>query len=88
MGIVTFRYIPEGFHPATEDDEIYLNKLNEDLVKRIMQDGRAMFSSTLLGNRYVIRFCPLSHRSKKEDIEEAVSIIERLGKESEEVKSK
>jgi glutamate/tyrosine decarboxylase-like PLP-dependent enzyme len=83
LGIVCFRYVPQKFQPATEADEEYLNQLNEKLVEQILQDGRAMLTSTRLGSRFAIRFCILNHRTRKEDVEETVTFIEQLGKEAE-----
>jgi glutamate/tyrosine decarboxylase-like PLP-dependent enzyme len=83
LGIVCFRYVPRGFQPATEADEEHLNRLNEKLVELILHDGRAMLTSTRLNSRFAIRFCILNHRTRKEDVEETVMLIERLGKEAE-----
>jgi glutamate/tyrosine decarboxylase-like PLP-dependent enzyme len=80
LGIFTFRYVPERL-PAT-DTQAYLNRLNEKLVARITASRRLMLSSTRLGPLTVLRLCVLNHRTRKEDIKEALNLIEQLGREA------
>ena len=81
LGIFTFRYVPERL-PAT-DTQAYLNRLNEKLVAKITASRRLMLSSTRLGSQTVLRLCVLNHRTRKEDVKEALSLIEQLGREAE-----
>jgi glutamate/tyrosine decarboxylase-like PLP-dependent enzyme len=81
LGIFTFCYVPERL-PATDTQE-YLNRLNENLVAKITASGRLMLSSTRLGSQTVLRLCVLNHRTRKEDVKEALSLIEQLGREAE-----
>ena len=81
LGIFTFRYVPERLPAA--DAQAYLNRLNERLVAKITASGKLMLSSTRLGSLTVLRLCVLNHRTRKEDIKEALSLIERLGREAE-----
>jgi len=81
LGIFTFRYVPERL-PVT-DTQAYLNRLNEELVAKITASGRLMLSSTHLGPLTVLRLCVLNHRTRKEDIQEALRIVEQLGREAE-----
>jgi len=81
LGIFTFCYVPERL-PAT-DTQAYLNRLNENLVAKITASGRLMLSSTRLGLQTVLRLCVLNHRTRKEDVKEALSLIEQLGREAE-----
>jgi glutamate/tyrosine decarboxylase-like PLP-dependent enzyme len=81
LGIFTFRYVPERL-PARET-QAYLNRLNEKLVAIITASRKLMLSSTRLGSKTVLRLCILNHRTRKEDIKEALSLIEQLGHEAE-----
>ena len=81
LGIFTFRYVPERL--PVSDTQAYLNCLNEKLVGNITASRRLMLSSTRLGSRTVLRLCVLNHRTRKEDIKEALSLIEQLGRETE-----
>jgi glutamate/tyrosine decarboxylase-like PLP-dependent enzyme len=80
LGIFTFRYVPERL--PTGDTEAYLNRLNEKLVAKITASGRLMLSSTRLGSQTVLRLCVLNHRTRKDDIKEALSLVEQLGREA------
>ena len=81
LGIFTFRYVPERLPSA--DTQAYLNLVNEELVAKITASGKLMLSSTRLGPRTVLRLCVLNHRTRKEDIKEALILIEQLGREAE-----
>ena len=81
LGIFTFRYVPERLPAA--DTQAYLNRLNEKLVAMITASRRLMLSSTRLGSLTVLRLCVLNHRTRKEDIKEALNLIEQLGREAE-----
>ncbi|MFB3920164.1 MAG: aspartate aminotransferase family protein [Terriglobia bacterium] len=81
LGVFTFRYVPEKL-PASGAEE-FLNKLNSDLVAHAIASREIMLSSTRLGARQVIRFCVLNHRTRKEDVREALRLIERFGREAE-----
>jgi glutamate/tyrosine decarboxylase-like PLP-dependent enzyme len=82
LGILTFRYMPEsvGSEKATE---AFLDRLNQDLVRKAMASGRLMLSSTRLGTRHVLHLCLLNHRTQKEDVRESLRLIEQFGREAE-----
>jgi glutamate/tyrosine decarboxylase-like PLP-dependent enzyme len=80
LGIFTFRYVPDCLPDV--DTQAYLNRLNERLVTMIIASRKLMLSSTRLGSQTVLRFCVLNHRTRKEDIKEALRIIEELGREA------
>jgi glutamate/tyrosine decarboxylase-like PLP-dependent enzyme len=80
LGIFSFRYIPEGGRgTATEED---LNRINASLVARAIRSRLLVLSTTRLGPRLVIRFCVLNHRTRKEDIREALRLVEDFGREA------
>jgi aromatic-L-amino-acid decarboxylase len=83
LGIFTFRYIPETLPQSGSEAESFLNRLNADLVARAIASGRLMLSSTRLGSLHVVRLCVLNHRTRKEDIREALRLIEQFGREAE-----
>jgi aromatic-L-amino-acid decarboxylase len=81
LGVVCFRYVPAGFTPQGEEDEARLDRLNAELVARVIASGEATLSSTRLRGRFAIRFCVLNQRTQTSDVERAIALIERLGKE-------
>ena len=83
LGIFTFRYVPKKLPDSETEGEVYLNRLNEALAARIIASRQLMLSSTRLGSRHVLRFCVLNHRTRKEDVREALRLIEQFGQEVE-----
>jgi aromatic-L-amino-acid/L-tryptophan decarboxylase len=89
LGVLTFRYVPQAMATAGADRESSarlerLNCLNKRLAARIISSRKLMLSSTQLGSLHVLRFCVLNHRTRKQDVREALGIIEQLGREAEE----
>ncbi len=80
LGVFTFRYVPEKAPESSRERDSYLNRVNEELTRRIIESRKLMVSSTRLGPRFVLRFCVLNHRTRKEDVLEAVKLIEELGR--------
>lgn len=75
MGIVTFRYVPEGLSLAEID------ALNRDLVDKMIADKFAMVSSTELRGRTVLRLCTINPRTTEADIQETVRRLTHFAKE-------
>ncbi|PQB06052.1 pyridoxal phosphate-dependent decarboxylase family protein [Aureitalea marina] len=59
------------WYPAKGDQ----NQFNRDLLKAIHQDGRVFLSSTMIGDRFVIRMAILAFRTKLETIDLALEMI-------------
>jgi aromatic-L-amino-acid/L-tryptophan decarboxylase len=72
LGIVCFRRHPDGM-----DEEGSLERLNADLIRRLMESGEGLVSSTRVDGRYALRLCVLNHRSAAEDVERVVAWLER-----------
>jgi aromatic-L-amino-acid/L-tryptophan decarboxylase len=81
LGIFTFRYVPERL--PVGDTQDFINRLNEKLVAGLTASRRLMLSSTRLGSQTVLRLCILNHRTRKEDLKEALRLVEQLGREAE-----
>ena len=87
LGIFTFRYIPAKPKPVDPPAEMLLDGLNRKLVAKIISGQKLMLSSTQLGSRYALRFCVLNHRTRQDDIDEALRLIEACGREVEQESS-
>jgi len=72
LSVVAFRY-----RPSKGDPEAF----NRHLLERINQSGRVFLSSTMIGGRFIIRACILSHRTHRDRIEEAAQIIRGAARE-------
>lgn len=53
-----------------------LMKKNKQLMDEIHADGSVFLSSSIIGNRFVIRTAVLAFRTKQDNIDEAVTMIE------------
>jgi glutamate/tyrosine decarboxylase-like PLP-dependent enzyme len=74
MGVVTFRYAPDGMDPAAADD------LNRHIALALTEDGYAAVLTTQLAGRVVVRMCTLNPRTSDEDICQTVRKLDALAK--------
>lgn len=72
LGIVTFRYRPDGRSNEAIDD------LNTRLITALHDTGFAMISSTVLQGRTVLRMCTINPRTTETDLAETIALLERL----------
>jgi aromatic-L-amino-acid decarboxylase len=68
MGIVCFRY-------ASADDAAHLR-----LVQKVLQDGFALITSTVLRQRSVLRTCTINPRTTNDDIEQSLDRLDALAR--------
>ena len=80
LGVFAFRYVPENLPANAAQAESLLERVNQKLQARILSDRQVMISSTRLEGRFVLRFCVLNHRTRKEDVRESVNRIEEMGR--------
>jgi glutamate/tyrosine decarboxylase-like PLP-dependent enzyme len=73
LNIVCFRFI------ADQHDDETLNELNKELLIQLHESGVAAPSYTLINGRYALRVAITNHRSRREDFEELVAEVIRLG---------
>jgi aromatic-L-amino-acid decarboxylase len=66
LTVVPFRY-----RPRTGDPEAF----NRRLLERINASRRVFLSSTMVGDRFVLRVCIVSFRTHRDRVEEAIEII-------------
>ena len=78
LGIVCFRVNPEGAGLTEEE----IDKVNRGILARVFWDGRAFMSSTMLRDRFSLRFCILNHTTTWEDVRETLEAIEGFGREA------
>lgn len=61
-----------------ESKDLDENAFNKRMMELIHKDGRAFLSSTVLNGRFVIRIAVLSFRSKLNDIDKTIEMIEEM----------
>ncbi len=75
MGIVTFRFLPEGQVRTPEE----IDAINQWIVDQLIADGFAMVSTTSLRGRIVLRFCTINPRTTEDDLRETIQKLESFG---------
>jgi aromatic-L-amino-acid/L-tryptophan decarboxylase len=75
LSVVCFR-----FRGAALTDEAAIAALNKRLLERLQLGGEAFLTSTELRNRFVLRACIVNHRSRREDIDHLIEVVQTLGR--------
>lgn len=75
LAMVSFRFAPKGL---TEDQ---LDELNEQISKKILDDGFAAIFTTVLHGHKVLRICALHPETTKEDMYETIRRLDLYGRE-------
>jgi len=74
LGIVTFRYVPS---PSCDDE--MLERVNQEIRRRVWEGGEAMITSSRVRGRYILRVAVVNHSARRSDVEATVRLIGRLG---------
>ena len=72
MAILTFRYQPAN------GDEALADRVTQDLVGRLLDDGYAFASGTQLRGKPVMRMCTNNPRTTPTDLEKTITLMGRL----------
>jgi glutamate/tyrosine decarboxylase-like PLP-dependent enzyme len=75
LGIVCFRRRHPGVAPDAADLEMQTEKLNESLLRSLMQSGVGLISSTRVAGTYALRFCILSYRTTEDDVDTVIDFL-------------
>jgi len=62
-------------------NEQTIDKLQQQIVNRMIREGYAMVSTTELKGRTVLRLCTINPRTTKEDIQNTIQKMEGIGRE-------
>jgi glutamate/tyrosine decarboxylase-like PLP-dependent enzyme len=81
LSIATFRYVPLNYDSKNPVSKAYLNSLNEKLLHKIQQGGKAFLSNAIVNEDYCLRACIVNFRTSKKDIHETIEIIVDEGRE-------
>ncbi len=82
LSITTFRFIETGLRNFDSDKEKkeFLNKLNKQIVDEIQVSGDAFLSNAIIDGKYCLRTCIVNFRTSKNDIDELIEIVSRVGR--------
>jgi aromatic-L-amino-acid decarboxylase len=73
LQIVCFRYRAEALPDELQD------RINEEIILRLQEEGLAVVTSTTLGGRLVLRCCITNHRTRFEDLDLLVRAVVQIG---------
>ncbi|NWJ48778.1 MAG: aminotransferase class V-fold PLP-dependent enzyme [Chloroflexi bacterium] len=78
LSIVCFR-----FNPSSQEslDAQLLDRLNQEILLRLQESGKAVPSGTRIQGRFAIRVAITNHRSRKEDFELLCQLVVNYGQE-------
>jgi glutamate/tyrosine decarboxylase-like PLP-dependent enzyme len=78
LSICCFRYVPAELRgqPGSTDQ---LNSLNRAIIARLHAEHHHVPSSTEIGGSFVIRPCYINPRTGREEVDDLVQAVERIG---------
>lgn len=79
LSIVTFRYVPDDLRARADSESEYLNKLNEEIVSAIQNEGEMYVSNGTIDGRFVLRACIVNFRTTVDDVRAVPEIAARTG---------
>lgn len=80
LSIATFRYVPPGVQPGSEETEAYLNRLNTELLDRLQAGGETFMSNAVVNGKFLLRACIVNFRTALADALAVPEIVVRLGR--------
>ncbi|QDV06646.1 L-2,4-diaminobutyrate decarboxylase [Planctomycetes bacterium Poly30] len=76
LSVALFRWVPPAEAPVEE-----VNRINADILKAVLDDGRVFLSSTRIEGRFWIRAAILCFRTHREHVDHVLGILERVTQE-------
>ncbi len=80
LSITTFRYVPLAYGQDSQNNEAYLNQLNEEILNALQKGGEVFLSNAIVKEKYCLRGCIVNFRTSKKDIVEIIEIIVKEGR--------
>jgi hypothetical protein len=73
LGIVCFRRTFDG---VTDDG--LAERMNGEVIRRLVESGRGLISSTRVRGRFALRMCVMNHTTTAADVDEVLDWVERV----------
>ena len=77
LSITTFRFVP--IDNTLDKDE--LNQLNEEMMVRLQNGGRAFITNAVIDGNFVLRACIVNHRTQEKDIDALPDLLREIAAE-------
>jgi aromatic-L-amino-acid decarboxylase len=83
LSITTFRYVPADLRARTGDERVaaHLDAVNKEILVRTQRAGEVFVSNAVVGGRYLLRACIVNFHTDAGDIDAALEVIVRVGRE-------
>lgn len=81
LSIATFRYVPPDLARSADGVDLYLDKLNNELVTRLQNSGEAYISNAIVRGMFALRACIVNFRTTLADVEALPPLVIRIGRE-------
>jgi aromatic-L-amino-acid decarboxylase len=62
--------------------EEYVDRLNQELLARIEQSGKAFLSNAVVNGRFALRACIVNFRTSQQDVDALLPLVGQLGREA------
>jgi glutamate/tyrosine decarboxylase-like PLP-dependent enzyme len=80
LSIATFRYRPADLVSGGPEVDEYLNRLNEELLRRLKTGGELFVTNAVLDGRFVLRACIVNFRTTTADAAGVPGAVAREGR--------
>lgn len=80
LSVICFRYVPEKLSQINKKKEEYLDVLNRAILISLRKNRRILISGTVLQGRFVLRACIVNYRTTKQDVQDIIEGIRKVGK--------
>jgi aromatic-L-amino-acid decarboxylase len=82
LSIATFRFVPADLRGREAASLEHLNRLNEEILKRLKKGGEAFLTNAVAQDRYLLRACIVNFRTTRADVEALPDLVARVGREA------
>jgi aromatic-L-amino-acid/L-tryptophan decarboxylase len=82
LSIATFRFVPADLRGREAASLEHLNRLNEEILKRLKKSGEAFLTNAVAQDRYLLRACIVNFRTTRADVEALPDLVARVGREA------
>jgi len=80
LSITTFRFVPEGMDASTEENRLYIDDLNREILNQLQRGGELFVSNAIVDGSYFLRACIVNFRTTLTDVNALLDIVVRVGR--------
>ena len=80
LSVVCFQYRTSDV--SRHEDQTYLDRLNNQLLEALEQDGRVFLSGTKIRGQTALRACSVNHRLRRSDVDFLLDVIREVARDA------